>query len=728
MDIDSRLSHPFTTTLDTAATLLSLDEIKHAFSQNDYEETIQLASAAVARIQHTQLMSLLDRRAFAFGMQGKFDKGVKDANTMIQYDSGSSAGYLRLGHLLKLQGKQKMAIQVYEDALEKGHVLKDDPGYELLIQEKKLAEVKNEHRFDLLAAIPFDLVDEIIQNISEIERAIALLEVSGSWHRRIAQCKSSWTTIENDNSADDDMIMVRALPYISSHIKNLELNTVTPGAWLAYMDHLEKGHFTRLKSLFIESNASTFIDTHSSMSILMGFWKIRNTLTSLHLEYYEHNSPLKITEILFYCPYLKRLHMDTVQGLADLLGDMDLLTESHGLMDLKLETYSTSGDALKPLMKKCPNIRRLYMDKATPATLSVVHDECPRLEILGYNANRDIPGWEALNETYNNDSRQRTVMNNNKRQEKGELRAIYTTHDLYGVPASQFMELLKKNQATLERLHANLSKTKEQVENDTMVPIPRIVTDMAFERLESLVYWADHHGVLEKRLLEGLRPTIKQFNSIQSSNIPAIVDALIELPPVQYLKLSCSTHTELSDRKHAAEALLQLFKYYATASTTNSNQQQFEKFTFEYCDFISDEALDALADIKTLKELCITDNSPMISFQGFNQFLLKVKKNNIPITRVVLKKTEILFLYPLIHNIQSLEILHLELQNGPTNDTIQYLVDHAPSSLHSLLIKYCPRTGPKENILSIVNNSSSNIKHVQYLEHGEKDGPEEIDL
>ena len=78
------------------------------------------------------------------------------------------------------------------------------------------------------------------------------------------------------------------------------------------------------------------------MLFINAFWKIRYTLTTLHLEIPECNYSIKLAEILFYCRNLKVLTYVVVNGsLPMALGDLELLEDSHdSLIDLSLSTRS----------------------------------------------------------------------------------------------------------------------------------------------------------------------------------------------------------------------------------------------------------------------------------------------------------------------------------------------------------------------------------------------------
>ena len=211
------------------------------------------------------------------------------------------------------------------------------------------------------------------------------------------------------------------------------------------------------------------ISSNSVMSLTNGFWKTRYTLTKFTFTFHFYDCPITITDILFYLPYLETLELDLNGSLADKLGELESLQQPHrSLVDLTLSTSSTSGDALKPLTRWCPYVRRLRLEFATANALDVVNDYFPNLEILGYNNWYELPAsHEVLNPNYNTKSitPMIDVNNMNIKEEQGRLRAFYSVKSWPGVPGDEFLRLLQKNQKTLEILHANMCTTSEQYDN-----------------------------------------------------------------------------------------------------------------------------------------------------------------------------------------------------------------------------------------------------------------------
>ena len=78
---------------------------------------------------------------------------IENAEEIITYAPEWSIGYLRLGNLLHMQGKQSAAISLYEKALMK--ISGGDPGYQQLIQDKRNAEEKSKRYVDMISTLAF---------------------------------------------------------------------------------------------------------------------------------------------------------------------------------------------------------------------------------------------------------------------------------------------------------------------------------------------------------------------------------------------------------------------------------------------------------------------------------------------------------------------------------------------------------------------------------------------
>ena len=181
-----------TTTINTAIPSSSFEKVKDAYDHGDNDEIIRHATSTITQIEQLVLLSILVHRAQALSMKSKFGAAAQDAETIIKYGPTLPQGYLCFGKLLSIQGKQIRALLVYQEGLEK--VPTNDPAYRQLLQAKKIADEKNNKRFDLVSALPLEVKDEIISLLSEEERA-ELFDVSTTWSRRLENCQKAWKYI-----------------------------------------------------------------------------------------------------------------------------------------------------------------------------------------------------------------------------------------------------------------------------------------------------------------------------------------------------------------------------------------------------------------------------------------------------------------------------------------------------------------------------------------------------
>ena len=244
--ISTKTTYDEGTVLDV---VLSFDKIKNGYKNDNHNETIEIASDATAHINQLKTLSVLDHRAHALSMRCKFEAAIEAAITMIKLAPTVSSGYLRLGNLFSMQGKQTRAVKVYHDALKK--VPSNDTDYEQLVQGEKVADEKNNRRMDLMTALPSEIVDEIVTSFLLEDERVKLLFVSKSWLERLAKSEIAWKTIYNDHESSGHFSVAQALPFIARRIENLTIREIKRPLVIKYLQHLGNGDFTRLKSLEI---------------------------------------------------------------------------------------------------------------------------------------------------------------------------------------------------------------------------------------------------------------------------------------------------------------------------------------------------------------------------------------------------------------------------------------------------------------------------------------------
>ncbi|KAI7852875.1 hypothetical protein BDC45DRAFT_570773 [Circinella umbellata] len=730
-----------TTIINTAIPLSSFEKVKNAYNHRDHDEIIRQATNTIAHIEQLELFLILEHRAHSFSMKSKFGAAEQDAETMIKYAPSLPQGYLCFGKILSMQGKQARALKVYQEGLEK--VPTNDSVYEQLLQAKKRVDEKNNQHFDLVSVLPLEIKEEIVLLLSEEERS-NLFHVSTTWSQWLENCQKAWKYIYNDHDYAGNIAVSQVLPKIAKHINHLIIKAVNKEAWYKYLEHLENGHFRNLKSLKLSDDVgdimSGMFSTNSIMSLMNAFWKVRYTLTKIDIICYQRGAPITITNILFLFPYLETLVFWVFDPLECVLGELEALPEPHNsLVDLTLYTGSTSGDALKPISKWCPCIQRLRLESATPCALDAVTDYFRNVEMLGYNIYCELPSLhQVLNQVYNNNKPIIPVISKNDiytKQEQGRLRAFYSGNGSRGISGDEFLRLLQKNQKTLEIIHANMGMTDQQNLNnephdnfrpDYAIKAASIVLNL--DRLEKLKLSPDIYEVYEPLFYQKIGPSLKYFKLVRTSDLSTVVDALINSQQMlETLGFTYIWHfgwDSENDQENtlATQCLVRLFNEYAATSLAGFiTAKKLRNVIFDYCCYVSDDVLDVLSNIKTIEGLSFLGRSK-ITPQGFKDFFIKLKKQNVRITNLKLGGIEGMvdsnMLLDIINSTEYLESLHLYYMDGLTGDDIKAVI-HSAKKLNTLVLKRCDVDS--EDIMTFVNNTRrfKCVKIIEYYDDSE---------
>ncbi|KAI7853254.1 hypothetical protein BDC45DRAFT_606809 [Circinella umbellata] len=710
---------------------MTFEKVKNANDSDNNNEIIRQATGIEGHVDQLEFLLMLEHRAHALSMKSNFEAAAQDAKTMIEYAPTLPQGYLCFGKLLTMQGKQARASKVYQEGLEK--VSTNDPAYGQLLQAEKMADEKNNHCFDLVSALPLELKDAIVILLLEEERA-NLFNVSTTWSRWLENCPKAWKYIYNE-----DVAVSRVLPKVAKYIKHLVFNEMTEEIWLKYLEHLENGDFRNLESLEVpEIDDYDVFSTNSLMALMNGFWKTRHTLTKIDLTFPVYESPITITDILFYLPYLETLILRTDKiHLAGMLGDLERLQEPHrSLIDLTLDTAYTTAAALKPLAKCCPYVRRLRLEYATYRVLDIVSDHFPNVEMLGYNFGYTLPeSHKVLNQDYYNNNGPiipTTNVNNMYIKEKeGSLRAFYSGCGWKGVSGAGLFRLLQKNQKTLEIVHADMGRGDErEIEEDPRYYNPpeylieAASTVLNLDRLGTIMFRSDEDGLHEPLFHRMVGSPLKHFESVETYDLPAVMDTLISLrPSLETLRFK-DVYIEDNDQKNGmtSHSMVRLLNEYATTSLSEFNTAKNLRIVmFENCQFISDDVLDALANIRTIQGLSFGGQSN-ITPQGFKNFFIKLKKQNVQITKLKFDKMEHLVdtktLLNIINTMEGLEGLQLICICDLTEHDIIKVIDNA-KKLNTLIVENCWLYS--KEIMPYVNKHNRKFKYLKLNDYVERD-------
>ena len=430
------------------------------------------------------------------------------------------------------------------------------------------------------------------------------------------------------------------------------------------------------------------------------FGGIRHTLTKLDFTFVKCDFPLiYLADILMQCTRLETFVFNAMDDLQLFLGDFDILETTHNaLIDMDITTTSTTGEAIQPLLRQCPKLRRLLVKNCTSDVLDMVHDHCPNLEIFGYEAQSpDVP---QLKEKLQQEEKQ------NKCNNEPGLREIYSRDGGYGVPAEGFMKLIRKNAKTLQVVFANFSMTEEQENNDEphQDALPSEYGEkFQFERLEKLTYWPDMYDYVEPLLLHAIKscPSLKTFNPAGSTNIPKFIDTLVARLPATVERLEIANVDSEDD--DSGKDMVRLFKaYYDKMPIADT---KLRNVRFHYSNVITDDVLDVLSGFETLEALQLLGLTK-VSTKGITNFLQKIAEGP-HITELRLDDMYVVddAILHLLSKMEYLESLHLEDLSRITNEGLTYVVNNV-KGLRKLKIKDCVRICDNDELRTNVKNNT----------------------
>ncbi|KAI7847383.1 hypothetical protein BDC45DRAFT_526199 [Circinella umbellata] len=212
-------------------------------------------------------------------------------------------------------------------------------------------------------------------------------------------------------------------------------------------------------------------------------------------------------------------------------------------------------------------------------------------------------------------------------------------------------------------------------------------------------------------------PSLNYFKSVRTSDLSAVVDTLINSQ--QQLETLGFAQAPRMNNTLATQCWVRLFNEYAATSLSGSNTtKKLKNIMFDYCSNISDDALDALANVRTIKSVCFQGNGG-ITGQGLKDFFIKLNKQNVQITKLKLAdmtdEVDSETLLNIISTTEKLEALHLNDLHGITTDDIKAAI-HSAKKLNTLVVKYCNRVDCEE-LKAFVNNTSRKFKFVKITKY-----------
>ncbi|CDH57710.1 predicted protein [Lichtheimia corymbifera JMRC:FSU:9682] len=258
------------------------------YAQLVYDSTTELHQPVQS------ILSALDRRAIGLTKCLNFESALRDAKLMQQLSPSSALGYLRAAEVYSQQGKQRQALDICNDGINK--VDSKDTHYASLVQLKMDATQRGNTRMDFVSQLPIDIVITTLipmimeDNLVKTSKPCAYLQVSNVWSDRIIQCFNG-LRFEVDELDD----MSQAIQF-SQHTKSLHIQQGSEGNW--HCDLIRDNSFSSLEELRIYCFA--IYDIGNLVSALKS---VSSTLT--HLEVDTSCAPgCSTDELVLACPNL----------------------------------------------------------------------------------------------------------------------------------------------------------------------------------------------------------------------------------------------------------------------------------------------------------------------------------------------------------------------------------------------------------------------------------------
>ena len=221
-----------------------------AIQQRDFDRLINETTQGINLILTDKLVKLFDQRSYGLGMKAQFELALKDADYIVKKVPHEAIGYLRMGGLYELQGKQLKAIYTYDRALANISTSGDigpTSQYTQVLEAKKRAVKKQNTFIDFISILPIELTYLIFQQLSQ-ETKSECLTISSGWRKRLLECPVAWKKLTSNDVPADNSITT-ALPYIAKNVEMLSINTTNPRVCYRYLENMQNGHFIKLKSL-----------------------------------------------------------------------------------------------------------------------------------------------------------------------------------------------------------------------------------------------------------------------------------------------------------------------------------------------------------------------------------------------------------------------------------------------------------------------------------------------
>ncbi|KAI8139393.1 hypothetical protein BJV82DRAFT_672674 [Fennellomyces sp. T-0311] len=567
--------------------------------QQHHPDIIKFASTAIDEVLNSILPELLDIRAYSHSTQGKPNMVITDAQRMIEYWPGHIIGYLRKGSTLSMYGQHAQAIEAYNEGIQNTKTSSLYKHESLTLFRNMATHKLNQPGIDFLAMLPSITANKIIIHLPQEAKANCLM-VSRVWRKLTLECASAWHNLQVDDYPNSYQLVNEA-PHLGRHVRYITISTSAKRAHCKTIKMLMDGHFSKIESLSM-TRFSTNDFKALIRPLLVAFWQMKTTLTSLEIHFDSNKHAVSLADILWSCTNLTDLYYSIAFELSSFgtaTDDHWMLNKNHPLTNLELRSAFIRGDDINSLLQQCPKLRRLVMHNCDSTVRDSIYTYASAsLEILGMNSHVPVP--------------QLTKEKNNHEHSVPGLRNIYDNIKNYSTPVQKIVPLLYKHKDTLQTIKISGVVCPN---GTSMSDINKQYPDFKLKQITSFSFLSTQYT--QQLMLQIIHDatTLMNLHVRYVYDLDALVETVLKLPPLEDFQFEGTyDHTQRS----RSVCLIKLFDKYAVHS---KSQQAAALKSVGLRDRVevNDDVLDSLASVTTLRKV---DLGPLryVTADGIVQF------------------------------------------------------------------------------------------------------------
>ncbi|KAI9272950.1 hypothetical protein BDA99DRAFT_499617 [Phascolomyces articulosus] len=371
-----------------------LKECIHNVEQRAFQTAIDSSTQIINHL-FDDMLTALDTRAAAYGMNMQIDLGLRDAHRIMSCAPMVATGYLRAGQLYSLSSHYKKAILVYEQGIDTVSY-DDSPLWTILLERYNEAKEKMNQRIDFFKTLPYDVMCLVIDWLP-FDTIMEMLFVSRIWRDRIATCAKAWSNMQVSSASYHQLEnAMMTLSHINQHIQKLELRQLLADQSDKLFVKMESGAYGALRSLkFFHCQ---MFDYRYCMNVLQ---KLHITLEELFFDTNDtEDMVIPLDTLLTTCTHLKRLHCQQANIIltADMFDNFPTTRVLiHSLIDMTLHFRTIDTSLLEQILYVCPKLLRLEVSHCDTTAVEIIRKTCQNLYSLGINTYADNLDKEESN-------------------------------------------------------------------------------------------------------------------------------------------------------------------------------------------------------------------------------------------------------------------------------------------------------------------------------------------